>query len=234
MKIDNDFKKTSTHKRVDVKKPFYKRWWFIGGAVVLVVIGAMPSNKSSDNQSSDVKTVISSKKNQTDETKDNTAKNSDAMEKIFKKSKNETKAEKKSKQLETVSVGQPIRVGDVEYTVNSQNTNANVGNEYLNKTANGIYLIVNVTVKNLGDDALTVTNNFFKLIKDDKEYESDSTAGIYANNDSKFFLDKVNPEGSVTGNIVFDVTKETVDAGNLKLQVQTGAWGTQKGLINLN
>lgn len=233
MKIDNDFKKTSTHKRVDVKKPFYKRWWFIGGAVVLVVIGAMPSNKSSDNQSSDVKTVISSKKNQTDETTDND-KNSDAMEKIFKKAKNETKAEKKSKQLETVSVGQPIRVGDVEYTVNSHTTTDKVGNEYLNKTANGVYLIVNVTVKNLGDDALTVTDNFFKLIKDDKEYESDSTAGIYANNDSKFFLDKVNPEGSVTGNIVFDVTKETVDAGNLKLQVQTGAWGTQKGLINLN
>lgn len=134
MKIDTNLNSTSTHKRVDVKKPFYKRWWFIGGVVACVLLGAMSSNKSSDKPSTDVKTVVSSKKNQTDETKAEAAKNSDSMEKIFNKAKDETKAEKKSKQLETVSTGQPIRVGDVEYVVNSHNTTDNVGNEYLNKT----------------------------------------------------------------------------------------------------
>ena len=36
------------------------------------------------------------------------------------------------------------------------------------------------------------------------------------------------------GKIVFDVTKATIDDKNLQLQVQTGAWGTEKGLINLH
>ena len=90
-----------------------------------------------------------------------------------------------------------------------------------------------MTVKNLGKKPLSVDSDYFELRKGDSEYESDGTAGLYANEDGKFFHDKINPDGELTGNVVFDVTKETADASDLMLQVQTGAWGTQKGLITL-
>lgn len=214
---------SSRRSHVVVKKPFYKRWWFIAGGVVVVflTIGALSPDDSSDSHSSDVKTSVSSQKK-------------DDVKKDDSDKKKATKAEKKSKELKTVSIGEPVRVGDVEYVVNSRNVTDKVGGDYINKTANGVYLIVNVTVKNLGDDSLSVNNNFFKLLKDNKEYESDGSAGVYANKDSKFFLSKINPESELTGNVVFDVTKETAEDTSLKLQVQTGAWGTQKGLINLD
>lgn len=50
----------------------------------------------------------------------------------------------------------------------------------------------------------------------------------------KFFLSELNPENSITGNVVFDLNAETANASGLVLQVQTGVWGTQKGKINLD
>ena len=130
-------------------------------------------------------------------------------------------------------IGEVTKVGDVEYIVNSKSISQNVGGEY-GKTANGSYLILNVTVKNSGKKSITVTNDFFKLLKGDTEYETDSVAGVYANEEGKFFLSELNPENSITGNVVFDLNAETANAPGLVLQVQTGVWGTEKGKISLD
>lgn len=52
--------------------------------------------------------------------------------------------------------------------------------------------------------------------------------------ENSFFLSELNPENSITGNVVFDLNAETANASGLVLQVQTGVWGTQKGKINLD
>ncbi|NQP29392.1 DUF4352 domain-containing protein [Streptococcus suis] len=124
-------------------------------------------------------------------------------------------------------------VGDVLYIVHSKEVTTNVGGEF-GKTANGVFLVLRVTVKNNGKEAITVTDDFFTLLKGDVEYKSDSTAGIYANQDAKFFLTEVNPENSVTGNVVFDITEEIANDPSIQLRVQTGFWGTETGVINLN
>lgn len=77
-------------------------------------------------------------------------------------------------------------------------------------------------------------SNFFTLLKGKTEYSSDSSAGIYANDQADFFLSEVNPENSISGNVVFDVTQETIDNPELQLQVQTGVFGTEKEVISLN
>ncbi|HFU3814362.1 TPA: DUF4352 domain-containing protein, partial [Streptococcus suis] len=117
-------------------------------------------------------------------------------------------------------------VGDVLYIVHSKEVTTNVGGEF-GKTANGVFLVLRVTVKNNGKEAITVTDDFFTLLKGDVEYKSDSTAGIYANQDAKFFLTEVNPENSVTGNVVFDITEEIANDPSIQLRVQTGFWGTE-------
>ena len=200
------------HGKVYVqKKPFYKRVWFIV-LVGLFVIGGLQSvlgggSNSSTSSSQDTSTT-------TQTTTEASASSSEKSEEV------------------TYSIGQEVPVGDVVYIVNSKEVNTNVGGEF-GKTANGIFLVLNVTVKNNGKEAITVTDDFFTLLKGDVEYKSDSTAGIYANQDANFFLTEVNPENSVTGNVVFDITEETVNEPSIQLRVQTGYFGTETGVINL-
>lgn len=200
------------HGKVYVqKKPFYKRVWFIV-LVGLFVIGGLQSvlgggSNSSTSSSQDTSTTTQTKT-------EASASSSEKSEEV------------------TYSIGQEVPVGDVVYIVNSKEVNTNVGGEF-GKTANGIFLVLNVTVKNNGKEAITVTDDFFTLLKGDVEYKSDSTAGIYANQDANFFLTEVNPENSVTGNVVFDITEETANDPSIQLRVQTGYFGTETGVINL-
>ena len=200
------------------KTPFYKKWWFIL-IIVLIAFGAIKGG-SGNNSSQQSTTSNSSTQVKTSE--------ETAATKASEETKNTeevTKAEHK--------IGEIVKVGDVEYVVNSKSLSQNVGGEY-GKTANGIYLIVNVTVKNTGKKSITVTDDFFKLLKGDTEYATDGAAGLYANEEAKFFLSELNPENSITGNVVVDLSNETANASGLQLQVQTGIWGTQKGKISLD
>ena len=194
------------------KKPFYKRIWFIV-LVGLFVIGGLQSVLGGGGNSSTSSSQATSTTTQT--TTEASASSSEEQ-----------------KEATTYSIGQEVPVGDVIYLVNSKEVTTNVGGEF-GKTANGVFLVLNVTVKNNGKEAITVTDDFFTLLKGDVEYKSDSTAGIYANQDANFFLTEVNPENSVTGNVVFDITEETANDPSIQLRVQTGFWGTETGVINL-
>lgn len=194
------------------KKPFYKRIWFIV-LVGLFVIGGLQSVLGGGGNSSTSSSQATSTTTQT--TTEASASSSEEQ-----------------KEATTYSIGQEVPVGDVVYLVNSKEVTTNVGGEF-GKTANGVFLVLNVTVKNNGKEAITVTDDFFTLLKGDVEYKSDSTAGIYANQDANFFLTEVNPENSVTGNVVFDITEETANDPSIQLRVQTGYFGTETGVINL-
>ena len=200
------------------KTPFYKKWWFIL-IIVLIAFGAIKggsgTNSSKQSTSSNSSTQVTT-----------------SEETVEKKASEETKNTEEATKAEH-KIGEIVKVGDVEYIVNSKSLSQNVGGEY-GKTANGIYLIGNVTVKNTGKKSIKVTDDFFKLLKGDTEYATDSAAGLYANEEAKFFLSELNPENSITGNVVFDLSNETANASGLQLQVQTGIWGTQKGKISLD
>ncbi|QGG97924.1 DUF4352 domain-containing protein [Streptococcus dysgalactiae subsp. dysgalactiae] len=194
------------------KKPFYKRIWFIL-LVSLIVIGALGNLGGKNDSKEATNATTKTSKNKVSDSATTTSK-ATTDKKIFK-------------------VGEPVKVGDIEYIVNSKSTAQNVGGEF-GKNASAVYLILNVTVKNNGTKAVTVDSNFFTLLKGKTEYSSDSSAGIYANDQADFFLSEVNPENSISGNVVFDVTQETIDNPELQLQVQTGVFGTEKEVISLN
>lgn len=149
----------------------------------------------------------------------------------------ETKAEakeetKKEEAPKTFSIGEEVKVGDVTFKVNGTETAQNVGGEY-GENAKGTYLIVNVTVRNDGSEAITTDSSFFKLKAGGKTYEAETLATLYANDSSDFFYQSINPDIELTGSIAFDVSESVVGAEDLQLNVQTGFFGTEQGQIEL-
>lgn len=136
--------------------------------------------------------------------------------------------------IEAVGIGQVANVGDVSYLVNNIETVNSLGSEYFGETAQGVFLLVSVTVSNNGNESLDVSDSFFTLVDGEKTFDSNTMAAIHANeNGDSFFVKSINPDLSLTSYVVFDVPQSIIDSSTKQLQVQTGYWGTEKGLINL-
>lgn len=108
-------------------------------------------------------------------------------------------------------IGEVARDGKFEFTVASMECGkASVGtNEYLTKQAQGQFCLVNVTVKNIGNEAQTFDSSSQYLYDAaNAKFSADSTASLYANPQGSTFLNQINPGNSATGILVFDLPKD--------------------------
>ncbi|MEO3938574.1 DUF4352 domain-containing protein [Dermatophilaceae bacterium Soc4.6] len=107
-------------------------------------------------------------------------------------------------------IGSPVRDGKFEFVVTGIKCGiAKVGNQYLNKAAQGQFCAVSMTVKNIGDEAQSIFANAQVAFDGaDHKFSADSEAGIYAD-DSKLLYQEINPGNSVKGNVYFDVPQGT-------------------------
>lgn len=196
-----------------VKKPFYKKWWV--WLLAVVIIGGIASGGGED-----------AAEPASSEPKEEAKKEAPKEE--------APKAEEKKEEAKVAGIGEVMQVGDVAFTASGTSTAANVGGEYGQK-AQGTFLIVDVTVKNEGKEAITTDSSFFKLKANDAEYEANATADIYVNEaGGGFFLKEINPGIENKGKIVFDVPAEVASAKDLILNVQTGFFGTEQGQIKIS
>ena len=165
---------------INKEKPFYKRWWFIV-LIVLFIIGGVNNafNNNDKSTNNENKSENVSKKS-----------NGDSKQ-LNSDNKQETKKNESSKKKEKklYNVGDTIRVGDLEYIVNSVEKTKTVGSEYFNTKAKGTFLKINITVQNFGKKAISLTNRDFNVYKGNVEYKSDSGAAIYDNNSNKLWLE---------------------------------------------
>lgn len=112
----------------------------------------------------------------------------------------------------TYGVGDKVRGGDFEFTVNSIKCGiSQVGTDFLNTKAQGMFCKVNVTAKNVTKSAKLFHADSTLTAQDGsgREYSPDGEAGIYGNGDAQGFLDEINPGNSVKANVYFDVPKGT-------------------------
>jgi len=201
-----------------IKKPFYKKVWF--WVVVIIFVGIFGS-MGEDEEAVETDTAAVSDESTVESTE--SAKEESETEEVVK----------------AYGVGDVVVVGDVEYTLNSVELADTLGNEYLSVTPQGKYLVVNLTVKNNGNEALMVDSSLFTLKDGEKTFEADSEASMYANQDESgnsigFFLEEMNPDISMDGTIAFDVSEEQANSQSTQLQVSTGFFGTETELINLH
>jgi len=117
-----------------------------------------------------------------------------------------------------VGIGQAARDGKFEFVVSKMECGiGKIGDQYLNRTAQGQFCKVSVSVKNIGNEAKLFTDsNQFAFNAAGQKYEADSAAAIYLGQDSKSFLENINPGNAVNGVIIFDIPK---DAKIVKLEL---------------
>ncbi|WEG13206.1 DUF4352 domain-containing protein [Pullulanibacillus sp. KACC 23026] len=146
--------------------------------------------------------------------------------------------------VKSPKIGDTVVVGKMVYKVNKVHTTAQVGPDsqvgpsVLPLKAKGKYVVINVTVKNNGDDSVVLKDNFLKLKKGKKMFDTDSKASLTANLDKNqhiknFYNQNLLPGNKATINIVFDVAPSVASSPNLLLQAQEGVSGMHSALIDL-
>jgi hypothetical protein len=66
--------------------------------------------------------------------------------------------------------------------------------------------VVTITVENIGDEPqMFMDGNATGSDSQGREPAADTSAGIYANEDSEAFLNEINPGNSVSAKVVFDL-----------------------------
>lgn len=103
-------------------------------------------------------------------------------------------------------VGTPVQDGKFEFTVTSVEPGvARVGSDVLGQDAQGQYVLVHLTVTNIGDEAQYFDGSSQKAFDaQDREFSADTTAAVYLG-DANSFLNQINPGITVDGTVVFDV-----------------------------
>ncbi|WP_394555342.1 DUF4352 domain-containing protein [Priestia aryabhattai] len=199
------------------KKSIFKRWWFWVLVIIVIIAIATGGGESDDTQ-----TTSNNKEGKQTES-----------------SSNKTSDSKSTKEASSFGMNEEVKVGKMTYKVTNKTTADQVGPSVMPEKANQKYVVLELSIKNGGEDAVTVDSTFFKLKRAGKTYEADAMASMSANQDesgnitNSFFAQGLNPDSEMSGKVVFDVAPEVANASDLQLQVQTGAFGTQTELINL-
>jgi hypothetical protein len=134
-----------------------------------------------------------------------------------------TKAE--ADNITYLKIGDPITIGHFAYSVNGIEFVKSIGTDsYSKATADGIFLVVDLTLKNFGDEAHMLDDSFYKLTDvSGTEYStagSDVMLAMSMIGKETLFLKEVNPNIQKKGYLVFEVPeKDTYD-----LHLSGGFW----------
>lgn len=113
---------------------------------------------------------------------------------------------------ETVpGIGTAVRDGKFEFTVTDVEAGVpTIGSDMLGDTAQGQFVLVSVTVTNIGDAAQSFFGDNATLVDDQgREHSADSTAAIYLENSESFYTE-INPGNGVDAVVVFDIPADAV------------------------
>jgi hypothetical protein len=120
-------------------------------------------------------------------------------------------------------------LGDVLFRVEEVSTQKSISDGFANYTADGTFLIVTVSLKNIGNESITTDSSFFEINFGEKRYSPSSLVTI----NGQFMYDGLNPDIQKSGRLFFDVPEEVANSKDITLNVQTGFWGTEQGEIHL-
>jgi hypothetical protein len=107
----------------------------------------------------------------------------------------------------SAGIGTEVQDGSLAFTVTDVETGVRVlGDSFLRTEAQGMYVLVHVSVRNIGSESETFTGaNQTLLDAQGREFTADSSAALINVPDSESFFTPINPGNTVEGVLVFDV-----------------------------
>lgn len=124
------------------------------------------------------------------------------------KSQPEPDKQKEAKpKKKTAGIGDTVKSGDIAFTVTGVSIEQTVGEGFMASEAKGKFVVVDVTMKNTGDDPATMMSaSHFAFDKQGRKYQVATDAMM---TQDSIFMEDLSPGQSVDGSIYFDVTKGT-------------------------
>ena len=132
----------------------------------------------------------------------------------------------------TVALGQPLTVGDVEWTV----TSANLANQLVSAvdsgTKQGNFVVVNFQFKNNSNEGLTLSSDSLALLDGNgRRFKFDTDTYLYIDWSKALFRFEVAPSDSQEGQIIFKVAP---NASQFQLQLgEETPFTNNSGYVNL-
>ena len=108
-------------------------------------------------------------------------------------------------------IGTPVKDGNLTFTVTGAQTTRSLGEGMMATEANGKYVVVNLKVKNTGDQAATFNAGSSQVAYDKQgnEYSTSQDPMMSGNaQDMNSFLQQINPGQTVEGRLVYEVPKK--------------------------
>ncbi|GIV29815.1 MAG: hypothetical protein KatS3mg028_1545 [Bacteroidia bacterium] len=129
-------------------------------------------------------------------------------------------------------IGDEVTIGHFVYRVNGVQFVKSIGNDFLRKTSDGIYVVVDLSLKNLDKKEHTLDNSLFKLTDDSgTEFESsvEGTTALEMAGHETLFLKQCNPKITKRGLLCFEVP----ETGVYDLHLSGGFWSGKTTVVKL-
>ncbi|NHN57110.1 DUF4352 domain-containing protein [Calidifontibacter sp. DB0510] len=208
------------------KKNWFVRHKILTGLIAILLLGGFAtavsggggSNSSSDDSSSASEPVANS----------SDAGSSDASGASSAPSASTTKAAPAAPK--GPGIGTPVRDGKFEFTVTKVRTGvASVGDSSFGTKAQGQFVLITVTVKNIGDVPQSMFDSNQKVTDNQgRQFAPSSEAAIYMGDDNIIFKE-INPGNQLTGVLVYDMPKGAVPV-SIELHDSAFSGGTKVAL----
>lgn len=117
---------------------------------------------------------------------------------------------KSAKEVES-SIGKPIQIGYFIYKIQNIQFRKTVGNEYFGETADGIYMLVNLSIKNISNETRTLDGSFFAVTNKNGvkyEFSTDASTALEFSGGKTLFLKKCQPNITTKGTLIFEVPQK--------------------------
>lgn len=186
-------------------KPFYRRWWFLGaaGTALIVIIASAAGGKGGASTTASTEAAAPAPAPAA------AAPAAPAPAPAPAAPAPAAPAPAPAAPAETIpGLNTPVRDGKFEFTVTNVDCGkAQIGSKYINKKAQGQFCLVSMNVTNIGTKSQMFTSsNQMAIDEQGRQLEADSSATMYLE-DSKSFLEEVNPGNTVHGVVAFDIAK---------------------------
>ena len=128
--------------------------------------------------------------------------------------------------LQEATIGTEVHVGDFAYRVDDIAFKKSVGNEFVRETADGVFLIVYLSLVNIDNESHTLDGSMFSLTDMDGtkyEYSTDGSTALEMSGYKTIFLKQCQPKIATSGILIFEVPQKK----EYYLNLTGNFWGTK-------